>query len=145
MPGFLSRFRRQRLSAGEQLTRLVSVLDQAAAAAPEADDAVRACGAPGDIPGRLGRTAGELVSTYHRLREELAAIPVDGDRVGLAAEAERLLQYHQWLLHTSLQLAFSLNPDPRKEAMRRRLDGVGPPAARLEALRDRVAHLRSTT
>ncbi|GAB3366179.1 MULTISPECIES: hypothetical protein [Amycolatopsis] len=144
MPGFLHRFRRPALSAREQLARLSSVLDRAAAVAPETETAVRACGAAGDVPGAIGHAGSELVSTYHRLREELNSIPVDRERAPLADEIGRLLQYHQWLMRTAVQLAFSLNQDPRREAMRRRLDGVGPPAARLQALRDQVAErLRS--
>ncbi|MBN9743313.1 hypothetical protein DMP23_19755 [Amycolatopsis sp. A1MSW2902] len=143
MRSFLDRFRRPRLPADEQLTLLLSILDRAVAAAPATEEAVRACGAPGEVPGQVGHTCGELTSVYHRLREELASIPAD-DCANLAAQAERLLQYHQWLLHNAAQLAFSRTPDPRTEAMRRRLDGVGPPAARLMALRDRVAQLRSS-
>ncbi|GAA3567308.1 hypothetical protein GCM10022222_59100 [Amycolatopsis ultiminotia] len=144
MPDFLRRFRHPAVSPEQQLTRLLSLLDRAIAVAPETETAVRACGAAGEVPGHVGRAGGELAGTYHRLREELHEIPVDDERAPLAAEIERLLQYHQWLLHSAVQLAFSLDPDPRREAMRRRLDGVGPPAARLRATRARVAaQLRS--
>jgi hypothetical protein len=123
----------------EQLRRLLSVLDHTAVLAPVADDAVRACGQAGDVPGDVGRTCGELVTAYQRLRAELHELVVGPDLAETADEVDRLLHYHQWLVRSALQLAFSLNPDPRKEAMRRRLDGLGPPAARLQTVRADVA------
>lgn len=133
----LHRLRRRRptLSHREQLTRLLSVLDKAAALAPTAEDAVRACGADGDIPGEVGATCGELVTAYQRIRTELHAFPITDPVTTVVDEVERLLHYHQWLLRTALQLAFSINPDPRREAMRRRLAGVGAPATRLNTVR----------
>ncbi|WIV59145.1 hypothetical protein [Amycolatopsis nalaikhensis] len=131
--------RAARPPTGVQLNLLLPVLDRAAELAPVADGAVRACGAPGDVPGHVGRTCGELVTAYQQLRTELRDIPAEGALRGTADEIDRLLHYHQWLVRSALQLAFSLNPDPRTEAMRRRLDGLGPSATRLDALRADVA------
>lgn len=103
--------------------------------APTAEDTARACGADGDVPGEVGATCGELVTAYQRLRTELQAIPVSDPLTAVVDEGERLLHYHQRMLRTALQLAFSINPDPRREAMRRRLTGIGAPAARLNTVR----------
>ncbi|MPZ86235.1 MAG: hypothetical protein GEV28_40050, partial [Actinophytocola sp.] len=99
------RRRGQRDTSGsaDQLRRLLSVLDRAAELEPVADRAVRECGAPGEVPGEVGRTCGELVTAYQRLRDELRRIDFAAEHRWLGEEVARLLRYHQWLVRTALQ------------------------------------------
>jgi hypothetical protein len=122
----------------EQLRSLAEVLDRAVAAQPLADRVVAACGEPGPVPGAIAQAGGEQVVVYHRLRGMLRALPVDGDLADVRERALRLLSYHQWMLHQSLNFAYTTNPDSRMEGARLRLNGLGAPADALRELRDQV-------
>ncbi|MEU4090625.1 hypothetical protein [Streptomyces aureus] len=52
------------------------------------------------------------------------------------AYAGRLLDYAQWMVHQSVNLAFTVHPDARTEAARLQLNGLGRPADDLRRLRD---------
>jgi hypothetical protein len=125
--------------AREQLRRILSVPQRAVDLEPAAQRTVRACGSPGEVPGQVGADCGELITAYLRLRAELRDVPVDPQRQDLKEETEHLLHYHQWLLRTALELAFSISANPRREGMRRRLHGLGAPATRLAEVRQQVA------
>lgn len=117
-------------------------LERAAAIASLVEQTVRACGQAGPVLGTAAQSGGDLISQYERLRHVLADIPVDEQYAPLAQEIATLLRYHQWLVHTSLELAFARNPDPRVEAMRLRLNGLGAPAQRrLDDIRIEVSRL----
>lgn len=121
-------------NSSDQLRRLLAVLDGAVELRPIADSTVRACGAPGEVPGEVGRTCGELVTAYQRLRAELRTIELTAEHQQLGEETARLLAYHQWLVRSALTLAFSITDNPRREPMRRRLTGLGAPGERLAVL-----------
>jgi hypothetical protein len=140
----LRRFRPARSNEADELRGLLAILDRACALRPDADQVVRACGASDDVPGDVGHTGGELVGEYHRLRQELRELRVDDTIRPIAEELARLLEYHQWLVRAALQLAFSISDNPRRELMRRRLDGPGPPGERLARLRASVADQLAT-
>ncbi|MHB8275670.1 MAG: hypothetical protein ACYDC9_13080 [Dermatophilaceae bacterium] len=117
-------------STTQQLQALAGALERAAAIAALAEQTVRACGQAGPVLGTAAQSGGDLVSQYERLRHVLADIPVDEQYAPLAQEIATLLRCHQWLVHASLELAFAHNPDPRVEAIRLRLNGLGAPAQR---------------
>lgn len=121
-----------------QLLALSGILDEAVAAQPLADRAVAACGETGPVVASAAQEAGLQISVYHRLIVRLRELNRDGDIVPLAERASRLLAYHEWILHQSVNLAFTAQPEPRIEAARLRLDGLGRPAAHLRELRDEV-------
>jgi hypothetical protein len=78
------------------------------------------CGAPGDVPGEAGSTCGELVTAYQRLRTKLHGIP-NGPVADRPRGPDRSAVALRPLAGCSaLQLAFSINHDPRREAMRHR-------------------------
>ncbi|MPZ86105.1 MAG: hypothetical protein GEV28_39345 [Actinophytocola sp.] len=79
------------------------------------------------------------MTAYQRLRDELRRIDFAAEHRWLGEEVARLLRYHQWLVRTALQLAFAVTDNPRREPMRRRLTGLGAPAARLAVLHRWVA------
>ncbi|MER6420656.1 hypothetical protein [Streptomyces sp. NPDC001137] len=120
-----------------QLLALVAVLDEAVAAQTPADAAVAACGEPGPVSRRTARMCSHQSSTLHRLRTRLQDLELtDPDLQRAQAHAARLLAYDLWMLRESLDLAFTLRPDPRTEAARLRLNGLGRHADDLRRLRD---------
>ncbi|RPF33268.1 hypothetical protein [Streptomyces sp. TLI_185] len=120
-----------------QLLALVAVLDEAVAAQTPADAAVAACGDPGPVSRQTARMCSRQSSTLHRLRTRLQDLELsDPDLLRAQAHAARLLAYDLWMLRESLDLAFTLRPDPRTEATRLRLNGLGRHADDLRRLRD---------
>lgn len=126
------------MSADEQLAVLAALLDQAVAAQPEADRVVAACGEPEPVPGVLAREGSRQAAALQRIALRLGDLPVDGDLAELRDEAVRLVTYDHWMVRQALNLAFTANADDRTEAARLQLNGLGAPADRLRALRDRV-------
>jgi len=119
------------------LLALVAVLDEAVAAQTPADAAVAACGDPGPVSRQTARMCSRQSSTLHRLRTRLQDLELsDPDLLRAQAHAARLLAYDLWMLRESLDLAFTLRPDPRTEATRLRLNGLGRHADDLRRLRD---------
>jgi hypothetical protein len=120
-----------------QVRALVAVLDEAVAAQTPADAAVAACGDPGPVSSLTARSCGRQSITLHRLRTRLEELDLtDPDLLRIRAHAARLLAYDLWMLRESLDLAFTLHPDPRTEAARLRLNGLGRHADDLRHLRD---------
>jgi hypothetical protein len=120
-----------------QVRALLDVLDQAVAAQPAADAAVAACGAPDGPTGQAAQDCGRVCSAFHRLRAELHGLVLTAPDLARAqAHAGRLLAYDQWMVHQALNLAFSVHPEPRTEAARLQLNGLGRPADDLRRLRD---------
>ncbi|MFE0729338.1 hypothetical protein ACFW2X_13985 [Streptomyces antibioticus] len=120
-----------------QARALLAVLEEAVAAQRPADAAVAACGEPGPVPGRAARDCGDAASALLRLRARLRDVPLtEPDLVEARAYAGRLLDYGQWMVHQSANLAFTVHPDARTEAARRQLNGLGRPADDLRRLLD---------
>ncbi|MEU6754880.1 hypothetical protein [Streptomyces sp. NPDC046685] len=121
-----------------QLLALAALLDEAVAAQPLADRAVAACGQPAPVPGSAAQDAERQNSVYHRLIVRLRAMHLAEDLTPVGEQASRLLAYHEWILHHAVNLAFTSQPDPRIEAARLRLNGLGKPAVDLRRLRDEI-------
>ncbi|WKX22409.1 hypothetical protein [Streptomyces sp. HUAS CX7] len=116
---------------------LLAVLDDAVAAQLRADAAVASCGEPGPVSGQAARDCGDASSAFLHLRARLRVLPLtDPDLVQAQAYAGRLLDYDQWMVHQSVNLAFTAHPDARTEAARLQLNGLGRPADDLRRLRD---------
>lgn len=126
-----------RPSRRAQLLALVAVLDEAVAAQTAADAAVAACGEPGPVSRLTARMCSRQSGTLHRLRTRLQDLELtEPDLERAQARAARLLAYDLWMLRQSLDLAFTLRPDPRTEAARLHLNGLGRHADDLRRLRD---------
>ncbi|MEV6011853.1 hypothetical protein AB0M29_34165 [Streptomyces sp. NPDC051976] len=121
-----------------QLRALEAILDDAVAAQTPSDLVVAACGEPGPVGELVARTGGEQLMVYHRLTVRLQHLPLDGEPAELGQAAARLFQYHEWMIHEALSLAFSSRPDARTAAARRRINGIGAPADALRDLRETV-------
>ncbi|MFJ7280761.1 hypothetical protein [Kitasatospora sp. NPDC098663] len=128
-----------------QLARLLAILDEAVAAQGESDRIVAACGASGAVSGSVGRSGGVQLNIYQRLGTRLVHLDVDDTLAPYHEHAMRLIAYHRWILHEAMNLAFTPHPDPRAEAMRSRLAGLGRPAADLRTLRHDLHTLASRT
>ncbi|MFD5786762.1 hypothetical protein ACFWH1_09010 [Streptomyces sp. NPDC127037] len=126
-----------RLPRPAQVRALLAVLDKAVAAQQPADAAVASCGEPGPVSGQVARDCGDASSAFLHLRARLRELPLtDPDLVQTQAYAGRLLDYDQWMVHQSVNLAFTVHPDARTEAARLQLNGLGRPADDLRRLRD---------
>jgi hypothetical protein len=121
-----------------QLRALEAILDDAVAAQTPSDLVVAACGEPGPVGELVARTGGEQLMVYHRLTVRLQHLPLDSDLNELGQAAARLFQYHEWMIHQALSLAFSSRPDARTATARRRINGIGAPADALRDLRETV-------
>ncbi|MFI6408655.1 hypothetical protein [Streptomyces sp. NPDC050548] len=120
-----------------QARALLAVLENAVAAQRRADAAVASCGEPGPIPGQVARDCSDASSAFLRLRARLRELPLsDPDLAQTRAYAGRLLDYGQWMVHQSVNMAFTVHPDARTEAARLQLNGLGRPADDLRRLRD---------
>ncbi|MEU0679967.1 hypothetical protein [Streptomyces albogriseolus] len=118
-----------------QMRLLLALLEDAVAAQRTADAAVAACGEPGPVCGEVARDCGRASSAFVHLRARLRDLPLtDPDLVRTRAYAGRLLAYDQWMVHQSVNLAFTVHPDARTEAARRQLNGLGRPADDLRRL-----------
>ena len=128
-----------RLSRAAQLRILAGLLDEAVAAQRPVDLAVAACGEPGPVSCQTAQEAGRQSVVLYRLRGRVCELAVtDADLVEAQAYAGRLLAYDQWMVRQALNLAFTVHPDPRVEAARLRINGLGRPADELRRLRDAV-------
>ncbi|MCX4919871.1 hypothetical protein [Streptomyces sp. NBC_00687] len=126
-----------RLSRTAQVRALLAVLDDAVAAQQAADAALASCGEPGPVSGQTARDCGNASSAFLHLRARLRELPLtDPGLVQRQAYAGRLLDYDQWMVHQSVNLAFTVHPDARTEAARLQLNGLGRPANDLRRLRD---------
>jgi hypothetical protein len=137
----LARLRHQpapaRPSRPAQLCALVAVLDEAVAAQTPADAAVAACGEPGPVSRQTARSCSRQSITLHRLRARLQDLHLtEPDLLQAQSHAARLLAYDLWMLRESLDLAFTIHGNPRTEAARLRLNGLGRHADDLRRLRD---------
>lgn len=120
-----------------QVRALLAVLDEAVTAQQRADVAVASCGEPGPVCGQVARDCCDASSAFLHLRARLRKLPLtDPDLVQARAYAGRLLDYVQWMVHQSVNLAFTVHPDARTEAARLQLNGLGRPADDLRRLRD---------
>lgn len=120
-----------------QLRALLMVLEKAVAAQRQADAAVASCGEPGPVSGQVARDCGDASSAFLRLRARLRELPLsEPDLAQTRAYAGRLLDYGQWMVRQSVNLAFTVHPDVRTEAARLQLNGLGRPADDLRRLRD---------
>ncbi|MCI3269880.1 hypothetical protein [Streptomyces cylindrosporus] len=120
-----------------QVLALVAVLDEAVAAQTPADRAVAACGEPGPVSRQTARACGLQSIALHRLRTRLQDLRITDPELARAQDrAARLLAYDLWMLRESLNLAFTVHHDPRTEAARLRLNGLGRHADDLRRLRD---------
>ncbi|MGQ4480218.1 hypothetical protein [Streptomyces sp. SAS_276] len=120
-----------------QVRALLAVLEDAVATQQRADAAVASCGEPGPVCGQTARDCCDASSALLHLRARLRELPLTDP--GLAqkrAYAGRLLDYGQWMVHQSVNLAFTVHPDARTEAARLQLNGLGRPADDLRRLRD---------
>ncbi|MFD3450987.1 hypothetical protein ACFWVC_02305 [Streptomyces sp. NPDC058691] len=126
------------MSSYEQLAVLAALLDEAVAAQPEADRLVAACGEPGPVPAEVARDGSRQAALLQGIAQRLRELPVGREQVDVRDEAVRLLTYDHWMVRQALNLAFTGNADTRTEAARLSLNGLGAPADRLRALRERV-------
>lgn len=117
-----------------QVRVLLTVLNDAVAAQQSADAAVASCGEPGPVSGQVARDCCGASSAFLRLRARLRELPLTDVLVQRQAYAGRLLDYDQWMVHQSLNLAFTVHPDARTEAARLQLNGLGRPADDLRRL-----------
>jgi len=120
---------------------LAEVLDRAVELQPEAEAVIRACARPGETPTRLARDGGWVVGQYFLLHKQVEQLPVDRSLAQLHRRARELLAYHLELLGVCLNLAFPQYRDPKLEARRLSLDGLGPPAVQLRKLREELSRL----
>ncbi|MCX4742894.1 hypothetical protein [Streptomyces antibioticus] len=120
-----------------QVRALLAVLEEAVAVQRPADAAVAACGEPGPVPGQVARDCGDAASALLHVRARLRELTLtEPDLVEARAYAGRLLDYGQWMVHQSANLAFTVRRDARTEAARCQLNGLGRPADDLRRLRD---------
>jgi hypothetical protein len=88
------------------------------------------------------RRSAALASEGLRVREAYRALAAAARQLGPcapeAADAIAVLEHHLHLLTVALELAYR-PPSEATERQRRRLDGLGSCAGRLEVLRDRIA------
>ena len=134
-----ARSRTQAVPPRLQLELLLDVLDEVSDLELGADWALAACGESAPATGVVSRRAGALMVDYHRLRQRLDAIPLDGERVALADQLDAHIHLRQALLRAGLQLAFCLTPTAGSEQVRSGFNGLAAQATRLRELRDRVA------
>jgi hypothetical protein len=123
-----------RLHASED--KLVALAQRAVALQPAAEAVIQACRAADRPDESVIEDGRRVLSAFHRLRDELGALPAD-EPTGNQAELDDLLDQHAELVAATLRLVLG----PRSvasERARQELAGLGRPAARLVGLRDRV-------
>ncbi|MGW1037051.1 hypothetical protein ACWD4Z_33225 [Streptomyces antibioticus] len=126
-----------RPSREAQVGALLAVLEEAVALQRSADAAVAACGEPGAVAGRAARDCGVAGTAILHVRSRLRELTLtEPDLLEARAYAGRLLDYGQWMVHQSANLAFTVRRDARTEAARCQLNGLGRPADDLRRLRD---------
>jgi hypothetical protein len=109
-----------------------------------ADRVIRACALPGETPTWVAREGGRIEREYGLLYARVRKLIVGPDLLALHRRAGDLLNYHVEMLDAALNLAFPKYRNPRLEARRVRLDGLGPPAQDLRAVGSQLSHrLRS--
>src|SRR3954469_14605222 len=115
-----------RPSRAAQVRALLAIVDEAVATQQRADAAVASCGEPSPVSGQAARDCGDASSALLHLRARLRELSLtDADLVQAQAYAGRLLDYEQWMVHQSVNLAFSVHPDALTEAARLQLNGLG--------------------
>ncbi|MET8763364.1 hypothetical protein [Lentzea sp. NPDC004782] len=128
-------------SAAARLVALRSLLEVttcAVALQPAAEQIIRACALPGDVPAQVARRGGPVASDYCRLHGWAMDLIGDADRESLEFRVTELLHYHAQMIDTCLKLAFPKFRSPRLEQRRLALRGLGEPA---RTLRDAQAAL----
>lgn len=126
---------------GDMVRRLASIAEQAMAAQPDADAAIRACGVLGTVPSDLAAGLGAMLRTYSRLYHEAEALEVS--QYPALADARRelleLLSYHLHMLRDADDLVFSGRDVPRNERFRLELArGLGSRAEEVKGLLARL-------
>ena len=119
---------------------LVALAQRAVALQPAAEAVIQGCRGRGRPDGAVIEDGRRVVSAFHRLRDELAALGPSrrpGGDDTIRAELDHLLDQHAELLASALRLALAPDDDATRRA-RQALPGLGWPAARLVGLRDRV-------
>jgi hypothetical protein len=105
-----------------------------------ADRVIRACALPGETPTWVAREGGRIEREYGLLYARVRKLVVGPDLFALHRRAGDLLNYHVEMLDAALNLAFPKYRNPRLEARRVRLDGLGPPAEDLRAVGSELRH-----
>ncbi|MFD7659662.1 hypothetical protein ACFV4N_37290 [Actinosynnema sp. NPDC059797] len=125
-----------------RLGTLLEVVSRAVALQDRADEVIRDCAWPGEVPGEVARCGQVVAGEYARLfgwAADLAWPDPAPRRVG------ELLNYHLAMLDTALKLAFPRCRTERLERHRLALTGLGRPARELreweDVLRRRIAEL----
>lgn len=130
----------------DQLDVLAAVAGQAVAHQLLADEAIRACGAPGTIPDEVGVQLGALLRTYSRLHHQVEQMDIDPDLIAVRRELQGQLSYHLHMLRDAGDLVFSGRRHAATERFRQELaQGLGPHAHGLVALRDRLREQAGST
>jgi hypothetical protein len=119
-------------------TILRTVVDEAVALQPAAEQAIRACGGDDDATGDVARCASDLAGAYLTLRQRLPSSTGDEYLSARVAQADRLLHTHQWLLSEAVHMRFSVAPNARRADFARRFTGLGTAAGSLARLREQL-------
>lgn len=120
----------------DQVALLLYVAEQAFEAQPEADTAIRACGAGGQVPDQTAVELGCALRGYSRLHHRLEALDPDPDLAQVHQDLLGQLSYHLHMLRDAGDLVFSGRAVPVNERFRRELsNGLGPHAEGLDQLR----------
>jgi hypothetical protein len=126
----------------ELVGELLAIARQALELQPDADAAIRACGAPGGAADEVAGQLGELLRGYSRLHHAAEAVDPgrDPELTESCRELLELLSYHLHMLRDAGDLVFSGRDVPGNERFRRELAaGLGPRARQLAHLRERLA------
>lgn len=132
-------FRRRPLRPDErsQLRCLLDIADAAVALQPAADEVICACSVA-DVPGAVIQRGGPIAGAYRSLvrqtRQAQVGPGLEFDRDLL----ERLLTYHEFMVHEALHMASATAPNRNRAGFRGRLAGLGRPAQRLRDFRDQL-------
>jgi hypothetical protein len=121
--------------ARRQLEQARPIIERAIHLHPKAEAVIRACREDDAKTGLLGAEGGEVRERYRRLREELRLLDLPS---WLAYKLASILDHHLRLVSLALDLSYRPQTE-RIRAQRHQLQGLGPAADDLLALRDRLA------
>ena len=120
----------------EQVALLLAVAERALEAQPDADTAIRACGAGSPVPDQTAVELGWALRDYSRLHHRLEALSPDPDLAQVYWDLLGQISYHLHMLRDAGDLVFSGRTVAVNERFRRELsNGLGPHAEGLEQLR----------
>ncbi len=121
------------------LRSLLEVVTRAVALQPAAEQIIRDCAQPGEVPAQVARRGGPVASDYCRLHGWAMDLIGDAGRASLEFRVTQLLHYHAEMIDTCLKLAFPKFRSPRLEQRRLALRGLGEPARTLRDARAALA------